>query len=82
MAVNFTILPYPDEDAEHLARRANNAFRKSGLRLELMRHDGYEPPAVRRRKKAAKSLRRYRRARDASGELLVKLAAQARMPGA
>lgn len=66
MAVNFMLLPYPDEDGEHLARRAMNVFRKSGLRLELMRHVGFESKSVRRRRKAAKALRRYRNARDTS----------------
>ncbi len=56
----------------------HKAMLKSGMYREIKRRAFHEKPSEKRNRKKREALRKYRKARDASGELKVKVAAEAR----
>ena len=78
---NLTLLPYPDEDGTSLAKRLHKLMLKEGIYKEAKKRAYYEKPSVKARRKRAESMKRYRKARDASGELKVKVEAEERRFG-
>lgn len=57
-----SVRPYPDETIDSIVKRFKKAVQKSGILAEARKHEHFEKPSIRRKKKAASA--RARRAKS------------------
>jgi ribosomal protein S21 len=75
---NLTYIPHSGEDGEAMARKFRRKCIAAGVIKDVKRTAYFVPPSLARRLKVAKACKRFRKDRDASGELLWRLAIEAK----